>query len=667
MSSASEQGPVVEQTSAVDQARALLLVGNPAEAEKILSGLDADAPDVCVERAWARALSYAVPQDVARELPPAKLLQDADSLVRIRHDMLQGVLANRSGEPDTALSLLYQAKQEADALGDAGVLIDVWLELAAVAIWTGRGNDAYLHLSDAMAEVTVLGDAPRTFLVLTKFGDLHLELQRHERALQFLERARQYEQDHIGGYFWKRIHLIHARAELGAGEHEAALTRSDAFLSDHGASSPAYFSFLAHRTRTFALIRLGRIDESEAALEALRDDAAASGGDYEKNEVQMAEAEYFLATGQHEQAKAMLQTMLPRYETSENAVPAIEVRLMLAEAHAGLNEFGKSTSVLTSGIAYADTRDLNAQVQKLRTAQTRLGIHDSVPEENDRHFSETMEGSAGAYVLIRRVGDGGFGTVYRALDVERNREVAIKRFRLSNLYSHEKRESIIASIKSELDATAELSHPGIARTIACGRDSSGEYYVVQEFVAGRNMRELMEDGGIEPELALLVMRDTALAVEALHAVGVHHRDIKPDNILLRGGRQPVLVDFGIATRVSDRANAPIAGTRAYMPPEALIGWSDRGRADVFALAVVLLEVLGGSLPADEAGVSLRGAYNRQRALLASVDALNLTTPYDLAAIKQLLRAAIRYRLFGSYMSAAEFAGRIGRLMETPSS
>ena len=98
--------------------------------------------------------------------------------------------------------------------------------------------------------------------------------------------------------------------------------------------------------------------------------------------------------------------------------------------------------------------------------------------------ADTGERGSGAYILLERVGQGGFGTVYRALDIERDREVAIKRFRLATLYSREQRENIIASIKNELDATAELSHPGIARTIACGREADGEYYVVQEFVKG---------------------------------------------------------------------------------------------------------------------------------------------------------------------------------------
>ena len=105
----------------------------------------------------------------------------------------------------------------------------------------------------------MLDDNARMFLVFLRVGDLHLELNRPEKALKYFERARSLEADHVGGVFWLRLHLDQARAELGAGDFEAALARVTGFLGEHAALAPAYLTFLAQRTRTLALIRLERV------------------------------------------------------------------------------------------------------------------------------------------------------------------------------------------------------------------------------------------------------------------------------------------------------------------------------------------------------------------------------------------------------------------------
>ena len=162
--------------------------------------------------------------------------------------------------------------------------------------------------------------------------------------------------------------------------------------------------------------------------------------------------------------------------------------------------------------------------------------------------------------------------------------------------------------------------------------------------------------------ALAVARDVSLALEALHAVGVMHRDIKPDNILMRNERYPVLVDFGIATRNRSALQAGIAGTRAYMPPELLLGHSDRGRGDVFGTAVVLAEMLGGTLPAEEGEPSYWGAWQRQKSLLRFADGLHLETDLPQPAIQALLADAIRFPLFARPMSSAEFAEGLAAIL-----
>ena len=210
------------------------------------------------------------------------------------------------------------------------------------------------------------------------------------------------------------------------------------------------------------------------------------------------------------------------------------------------------------------------------------------------------------YRLIRRLGSGGFGTVWLARDERLDRDVAVKRIPLEGEDNpRAEREAL---------AAARLSHPGIVALYEAGRDDEA-WYLVSELVHGQTLAALERDGLLSD---LDVVRIGVALCDALahaHARGVIHRDVKPANVMVpdgNGGGASVakLTDFGIArlaeadelTRTGD-----VVGTLAYMAPEQAEGRRITGAADLYALGLVLYEALGGINPvrAESPGATAR--------------------------------------------------------------
>jgi serine/threonine-protein kinase len=201
----------------------------------------------------------------------------------------------------------------------------------------------------------------------------------------------------------------------------------------------------------------------------------------------------------------------------------------------------------------------------------------------------------GRYQVSRELGAGGMARVYLAHDAKHDREVAIKVLR-DDLAASIGAERFLAEIKT----TAKLNHPHILPLHDSG-EANGYLYYVMPFVDGETLRErLTREGRMSVDDALSIAREVADALSYAHGHGVVHRDIKPENIFLAGGHA-LVSDFGIAraasvgtTRITSVGMA--LGTPAYMSPEQAVGEDVDGRADQYALASVLYEMLAGEAP-----------------------------------------------------------------------
>jgi serine/threonine-protein kinase len=229
--------------------------------------------------------------------------------------------------------------------------------------------------------------------------------------------------------------------------------------------------------------------------------------------------------------------------------------------------------------------------------------------------------------IVGVLGEGGSAIVYRARDERHDRDVAVKVLRDDTALGR-----AAERFAREVRLAARLRHAHILPLFDSGRLADGRVFAVMPVSSGRPLRAIIAEGPLALTDALRIAREVAEALVYLHAQGYVHRDIKPENILVESGHA-VLTDFGLAAAMEDseRAASPsaewwinnasqsrltegdgVAGTLAYMAPETLMGDAKlHGKADVYALACVLFEMLGGEL--EVAGASPASVLARRLA------------------------------------------------------
>ena len=204
---------------------------------------------------------------------------------------------------------------------------------------------------------------------------------------------------------------------------------------------------------------------------------------------------------------------------------------------------------------------------------------------------------SGRYRLIAPLGEGGMATIWRAIDEQLDREVAVKLLRPQ--YSAD--AGFAARFKQEARSAGGLSHPNIVSVYDYGTDGAdGEQYIVMELIEGSDLSAALHDrGALSIDDAVRVAIGVAGALEVAHRKGIVHRDVKPGNILITDGGDVKVTDFGIARAVAE-ASMTVTGTTLgsvhYFSPEQARGDEVTGASDVYALAIVLFEMLTGRRP-----------------------------------------------------------------------
>ncbi|MES9538883.1 protein kinase [Actinomadura sp. NPDC000600] len=206
---------------------------------------------------------------------------------------------------------------------------------------------------------------------------------------------------------------------------------------------------------------------------------------------------------------------------------------------------------------------------------------------------------AGRYRKLGLVGRGGMGSVWRAYDIELEREVAVKELRVPEHVSEAERAVWYARMEREARAAARLRHPGIVTVHDRVVGEDGRPWIVMELVGGRSLEQLLAERRPLPGPRVAAIGLAMLdALSAAHAQGVVHRDVKPANVLLDGDRV-VLTDFGIAAVEGDATltrSGAVLGTPAYMSPEQVHGESASPASDLWALGATLYAAAEGRPP-----------------------------------------------------------------------
>ena len=239
------------------------------------------------------------------------------------------------------------------------------------------------------------------------------------------------------------------------------------------------------------------------------------------------------------------------------------------------------------------------------------------------------------YRIERKLGDGGFASVYLAHDQTLGRDVALKLIRRT--------EGWTPSLLDEARAAAALNHPNVC-TVYGVDDSEGVPMIVMEHLNGRPLTALVADGPSEPDRVVVIGRQIAAGMTASHAAGVIHGDLKPANVFLADSGTIKILDFGLAahhsaalssdpTAITDEEVGPMAGTPSYMAPEQADGGPASAATDVFAFGVLLYELLKAKRAFN--GPNILQVLSQVRACDPEVFAAEVGTPFD-ALLRQML-------------------------------
>ena len=254
----------------------------------------------------------------------------------------------------------------------------------------------------------------------------------------------------------------------------------------------------------------------------------------------------------------------------------------------------------------------------------------------------------GRYRLIAPVGTGASAHVFVSDDVTLRRRVAVKVLHPALAED----ESFLRRFRAEAHAAAALNHPNIMRVYDWGEDADGPYLVL-EYLGGGSLRDLLDAGRrLSKSQALMIGIEAARALDYAHRRGLVHRDIKPANLLFDDEGRLCIADFGLARALAEAAwtepTGAVVGTARYASPEQAKGGSLDGRADVYALALVLIEAVTGEVPftADttvgtlmartEAGISAPEAMGPLGPIVEQAGTLDPADRIDAARMVRLL-------------------------------
>lgn len=237
---------------------------------------------------------------------------------------------------------------------------------------------------------------------------------------------------------------------------------------------------------------------------------------------------------------------------------------------------------------------------------------------------------AGRYEVVSHIGQGGMADVFLAVDTILNRQVAIKILR-ADLSSD---TVSILRFEREAQAAASLAHPNIVEIYDVG-EYKDHHYIVMEYIAGKTLKQVIRSRGpLVNEEAVDIMKQLCSAVAEAHSRGIIHRDIKPQNVIVKADGSLKILDFGIATALGSvqltQANN-VMGSVHYLAPELAKGEPASFQSDIYALGIVLYEMLSGDVPykADQA---VQVALKHMREPMPSVRAINSTVPQSLENI-----------------------------------
>ncbi|MGC2527846.1 MAG: protein kinase [Candidatus Acidiferrum sp.] len=301
------------------------------------------------------------------------------------------------------------------------------------------------------------------------------------------------------------------------------------------------------------------------------------------------------------------------------------------------------------------TTPLPLSDQTLATAGQGWSVPDAAGVVSSAAVVQLGPGSeiGSRYEIVRLLGQGGMGAVYQAHDRELDRQVAIKVIRADMAANPE----ILRRFKQELILARQITHKNVIRIFDLGQ-ADGVKFITMEYIEGENLQGVLRrKKKLEPAEAANIMAQVCRALEAAHAEGVIHRDLKPQNIMLDKTGRAYVMDFGIARSMLAAGmtqTGALIGTPDYMSPEQAKGLALDARSDLFSLGIIFYEMLSSAVPFD-ADTTMGKLWKRTNEPARPLAELDKTIPQPLCDI---VRKCLEIDPQKRFASAAELLGQI---------
>jgi tRNA A-37 threonylcarbamoyl transferase component Bud32 len=518
----------------------------------------------------------------------------------VRYAAARGVVLNRTGLPGSARLELQKARDRAEREDAAMLMAGISREIARIHVWRGETTSAALELLRSLVEADATGNRADIAASIAEYGRLNLETGRYEAALRVFERLLDPGQGllpHLSTRERSRVPLNRRESMVGLADFDGALDGIDAVI----AATPGEFrrdNFVLRLIKARSLGALGRGDAALAALAEAQTFMASDPLSYEVNEKNLVEG-FLIRKSDPEDAVDALENALERFVDDDLPRHEFDARIVLASTLAELGQREKAERVVVEALQRAEARQLPAMADAVRAAALTFWQDEMIAElaPGDRVGARETEGAR--FLILGTLGAGGFGAVQRAIDLATGSEVAVKKLKRRADATPEMMKIAMNTVRNEIQAAARHSSRFVARTRYIHIGDDGEITLVQDFVDGPTLRNALSDGSLTLGRRLAVAATVARAVAKLHEGGIAHRDLKPDNIILRNGRQPVLIDLGLARLKGMVDTAAGLATESYAPREQKEGRSEErflGREDVYALGKIIAEMTKDAMP-----------------------------------------------------------------------